>query len=201
MTPHARLLIDQFDAALGRASSAQHLAIQRQLADLVLEGAKPYSDFQRAVISGVMGRLIQRIDRRALLELSGRLAVVEDVPDDVIGQLSQSDDISVAGPVLEKSSLLSDECLLEIARAKSQDHLMAIARRARINEPVTDVLVERGNADVTRKVVANPGARLSELGFVRLVHGASTDTALAAALAARGDLPEELRPFLQPGKG
>jgi uncharacterized protein (DUF2336 family) len=199
MTLQAKLLVDQFDAALDRVSSAQHLAVQRHITDLVLAANRSYSELQQALISGVMARLIERGDRRALLELSGRLAVVEHIPADVIGQLSASDDISVAGPVLEKSSLLSDERLVDLARAKGQDHLMAIAARARINEPVTDVLVERGNADVTRKVVANPGARLSELGFVRLVHGAAADAALAAALARRADLPDELRPFLTPG--
>ena len=197
MTPTAKLLIDQFDAALSRVPSAQHLAIQRQVTDLFLGGADPYSDRQIAIFNELIGRLIERIDRRALFELSGRLAAVDKVPVDIIGRLSSSDDIAVAGPVLEKSSLLTDESLVEIAKAKSVDHLLAIAARERISESVTDVLVERGNGNVARKVVANAGARLSERGFVKVVHEARGNQALAAALAGRTDVPAELQPFLK----
>jgi hypothetical protein len=46
-------------------------------------------------------------------------------------------------------------------------------------------------------VVSNNGARLSELGFVKVVHEARTDEALASTLATRNDVPPELRPFLK----
>ena len=41
--------------------------------------------------------------------------------------------------VLQKSDLLTDATLVGIAKTKGLDHLLAIASRARINEPVTDV--------------------------------------------------------------
>ena len=62
---------------------------------------------------------------------------------------------------------------------------------------VTDVLVERGSAEVARKVVTNLGARLSDRGFVRVIQGASGNEALRAAVMLRKDLPPELLPFLQ----
>jgi uncharacterized protein (DUF2336 family) len=99
--------------------------------------------------------------------------------------------------VLEKSKVLTDENLVEIARTKGQEHLLAIAARAQVSETVTDALVERGDAHVTQKVVSNNGARLSELGFVKVVHEARTDEALASTLAHRKDVPPELRPFLK----
>jgi uncharacterized protein (DUF2336 family) len=99
--------------------------------------------------------------------------------------------------VLQKSKVLTDENLVEIARTKGQEHLLAIAARAQVSETVTDALVERGDAHVTQKVVSNNGARLSELGFVKVVHEARTDEALASTLAHRKDVPPELRPFLK----
>jgi uncharacterized protein (DUF2336 family) len=197
MTPHAELLIAQFDAALGRVSGAEQLAIQRQLTDLFLHGAASFSERQVAVFNGIMSRLIERVDRRGLIDLSLRLAPADHAPINVIGRLSTSDDIAVAGPVLEKSNVLTDEDLVAVAKTKSQDHLAAIAGRVRINEIVTDVLVERGNGEVARKVVTNPGARFSEIGFVKVVHDAGGDEALAAALALRKDVPAELLPFLK----
>jgi uncharacterized protein (DUF2336 family) len=200
MTPDAKLLISQFDAALGRLPSSQHLAIQRQVTDLFLGCAAFYSDRQAAIFNGVMGRLIERIDRRALLELSGRLAAVDNAPANVIGRLSNDNDIAIAGPVLEKSNVLTDENLVAIAKTKSQDHLSAIAGRTRIGEAITDVLVERGNPDVACKVAANAGAVFSELAFVKVIHIARGNEALAMALAKRKDVPEELQPFLQLAK-
>jgi uncharacterized protein (DUF2336 family) len=197
MTPYAEQLIAQFDAALARVSSAEQLAIQREMTDLFLGAAASYSARQVAIFDGVLGHLIERSDRRGLLEFSGRLAVVDNAPALVICRLSMSDDIAVAGPVLEKSNVLTDDNLVAVAKSKSQDHLAAIAARVRISEMVTDVLVERGNAEVARKVVANLGARFSDLGFVRVIHGANSNEALRAALALRQDVPPELLPFLQ----
>jgi uncharacterized protein (DUF2336 family) len=197
MSPYAEQLIAQFDAALARVSSAEQFAIQREMTDLFLGGAATYSARQVEIFDGVMGRLIERSDRRGLLEFSGRLAVVDNAPALVIGRLSMSDDIAVAGPVLEKSNVLTDENLVAVAKSKSQDHLFAIACRARINEIVTDILVERGNAEVARRVITNLGARFSDRGFVRVIHGANSNETLRAALAIRKDVPPELLPFLQ----
>jgi uncharacterized protein (DUF2336 family) len=200
MTPDVKLLIAQFDAALGKLPSSQHLLVQRQVTDLFLSCSAFYNERQAAILNGLMGRLIERVDRRALLDLSGRLAAVDNAPANVIGRLSSDNDIAIAGPVLEKSKVLTDENLAAIAKVKSQDHLLAIAGRKRIGEIVTDVLVERGNGDVVRKVAGNPGASFSELGFVKIVHIASGNEVLAIALACRNDVPEELQPFLELAK-
>ena len=61
--------------------------------------------------------------------------------------------IGVAGPVLARSDLLDNVTLVENARTKSQQHLLAISRRKALAETVTDVLVERGNRDVALSVV------------------------------------------------
>ncbi len=196
MSPYAEWVLTQFHAALGKASGAQRLAIQRAVIDLFLAAAS-YSERQVAMFSGVMGLLIDKLDRKALLELSSRLAAAPHAPLLVIGRLSWSDDIAVAGPVLEKSKVLGDENLVEIARTKGQDHLLAIAGREQVSESVTDALVDRGNTNVTQKVVSNSGARLSELGFAKVVHEAGSDEILAAMLAGRTDVPPELQPFLQ----
>ena len=140
MTPDAKLLIAQFDVALGKLPSTQHLAIQRQVTDLFLGCAGCYSERHAAIFNGVMGRLVERVDRRALLELSGRLAAVDNAPANVIGRLSNDNDIAIAGPVLEKSNVLTDENLVAVAKTKSQDHLLAIAARKDVPEELLPFL-------------------------------------------------------------
>lgn len=148
------------------------------------------------MFDAVFKRLTEGIEPRALIEFSGRLAGFDSAPTDIINRLSSADDVAIAGPVLEKSNLLSDETLVGVAKTKSQGHLLAIAARTRINDAVTDVLVERGNSDVKRKVTANEGALFSETGFARLVADARADKKFAGLVAKRKDIPAELQPFL-----
>jgi uncharacterized protein (DUF2336 family) len=81
-------------------------------------------------------------DVDSALQLNGKLASTEPAPADVAGRLSHHDNISVARPVLEKCTSLTDEVLVSVAKAKSQHHLLAIAGRRQINVVVTDVLVD-----------------------------------------------------------
>jgi uncharacterized protein (DUF2336 family) len=197
MIPQAQSLLDDLDATLARASNARRSQMLRQMTDLLLAGAASYPQEMVSVFDTVMRRLSEKVEPKALAELSGRLASLDSAPADLVVQLSQSDDIAVSGPVLEKSNVLGDGALVGVAKTKSQGHLLAIAGRTRINDVVTDVLVDRGNPAVRCKVTANAGALFSERGFARLVTEARNDKNLAALVVKRNDLPPELQPFLK----
>ena len=201
MTADAQSLLIEIDAVLGKVSDQRHLLMLRQMTELFLAHAGSCTEEQVAIFDAVIARLSRDIGRHGQAELASRLAAMEDAPTDTIGQLSNSDDIAVAGPVLERSNVLTDDDLTGIAKNKSQRHLLAIAGRARINDVVTDVLVDRGDAKVRHKVIDNEGAHFSESGFARLVTAASVDKQLAAKVAKRTDVPEELQPFLQMALG
>ena len=79
-------------------------------------------------------------------------------PHNVIRMLAFDDDVDVATPVLMHSERLDEASLVENARTKSQKHLFAISRRRALREPVTDVLVERGDRSVAISVAGNAGA-------------------------------------------
>lgn len=197
MTTDTPVLIAEIDAALSKASDTHRLKILRGVADLFVGGAEVFSESHVAIFDDVIGRLIEKTELPALIELSARLAPIDNAPANVIGRLAHHDDIAVAGPVLEKSHVLTDDVLAEIAGAKGPRHLAAIAGRAQIVQTVTDILVERGNSEVARKAISNLGASFSELGFVRLIGRAKTDKPLAASISSRIDMPTELGPFLK----
>lgn len=90
------------------------------------------------------------------------------------------------------SQRLSDGDLIEIAKTKGQAHLGAISERERLATALTDVLVERGDNNVVRKLVRNRGAAFSGNGFARLTERAEADDALAENLAERVDMPPQL---------
>jgi uncharacterized protein (DUF2336 family) len=182
----------EIDASLSHRSQAQVANLLQQITDWFLQGASTLSEEHVAIFDDVMGRLIERIEHEALVELSERLAPIGNAPAGVIGTLSRNDDIAVSGPVLEQSPLLTDPDLVEIAQTKSQKHLSAIAGRKTISEMVTAVLFGRGDSDVARKITENPGARISRHTYESVLRRARQDAALTIAVADRQDLPQEL---------
>ena len=196
MTQTAEALLDELDHTLKHVSGSRRLAMLRQMTDLFLVGATTYSDEVASLFDVIIKRLSEGVELRQLIELSQRLADADTVASDTVVRLSNSDDVAVAGPVLERSPALSDVDLVRIAKTKGQGHLLAIATRQRVNDVVSDVLIERGNKNVLRKVTGNNGAKISEDSFARLISEAKGDKTLAELVKTRPDIPEELRPFV-----
>jgi uncharacterized protein (DUF2336 family) len=185
-------LITELERATHSGSPERCAETLRRVTDLFLTGADRYSEDQVLLFENVLELLVKRIERRARGELSTRLALVDNAPIRIIRRLALDDEISVAEPVLRQSARLSDNDLIEIARTKSQGHLLAISARQRINDAVTDVLLDRGNRVVIHKLASNAGAHFSESGFTTLVLKAEADESLAEAVGLRLDVPSHL---------
>jgi uncharacterized protein (DUF2336 family) len=198
MTPAAQSLLAELEAALKSAPEPWRRTALRQILDLFLSGAEVYNDDQVSVFDEVMVRLMQKADRTALAEVSSKLAAVANAPVKVSGKLARHADMAVSGPMLAQAKALPDTDLVEIADKDRVDMqlLRRIAARPELNEPVTDILLKRGDAAIKRQVIQNPNARVSESGFARLVIGLNGDKTLAGAIAARSDVPPELRVWL-----
>ena len=94
--------------------------------------------------------------------------------------------------VLRRSPVLDEQALVEIARMKGQDHLLAMTERARLSPGLTDVIVQRGERDVIRRTAANAGASFSPIGYSALVKRAAKDGVLTITVGQRNDLPDRL---------
>ena len=198
MTLSAQSLVAELDTTLNKASNSKRSAMLRSVTDLFLNGAPHLSNDQIAVFDDVLIRLIENIERSALIELSTRLAPIGNAPLNIIGRLSYNDDIAVSAPVLSKSNVLSERILIDVAKTKGQFHLSAIADREKISAAVSDVLADRGGPEIALKLANNKDVCLSELGFAKLIKRAENDSELSMAVASRSDIPRELRPFLKP---
>jgi len=185
-------LIAELDEAIQSGSSDKRIVTLRRVTDLLLNHADQYGPEQIELFDDVLLRLMGHIETRVLAELGERLAPIATAPLGVIRHLANHDEITVAGPVLKDSKRLSPPDLVQIASAKSQDHLLAISQRAEIDETVTDVLVDRGNSEVARKIAVNSGARFSQTGFATLVRRAEHDDMLAELAGQRADMPPQL---------
>jgi hypothetical protein len=197
----AHSIIAELEDAVRGGSSARRVETLRQVTDLFLHDGNRLSDDQVRVFDDVLCLLIARVETRARAELSRRLAPIDYAPFEVIQYLAWDDDIAVAGDVLTHSSRLSADALVEIAGIKGQDHLLAISARDNLPEAVTDVIVDRGEPKVLRRLANNATARFSEAGYSGIVARAEGDDELVEILGLRLDLPIEfLRDLLRRAK-
>jgi uncharacterized protein (DUF2336 family) len=184
-------LIEQLEDAIGHKDIRYRAETLRRVTDLFLSGAGGFSSDQVALFDEVMTRLIEEIDVSARAAFGSRLATIAAAPRGVMRGLALDDAVEVAGPVLTHCESLDDDTLVAGARTKSQQHLLAISRRKVLNEPVTDVLVERGDRDVAVSTAENTGARFSEFGYSTLVSRAQGDGELALAIWVRPEIPRQ----------
>ncbi|NYG44453.1 uncharacterized protein (DUF2336 family) [Bradyrhizobium sp. IAR9] len=195
-------IIEEVESAIRAGSAEKGLETARRVTDLFLSSAGKFDDEQIALFDEVLERLIGTIELRALADMGARIALAEisaqlapiaQAPPSVIRRLASNDEIRIAGPVLQESARLDDGELVKIASSKGEPHLLAVAGRWWLKEIVTDALLARRYPSVSRRLAANPGARVSGNGFAVLIGQAEADPELAVSVGVRVDLPSELR--------
>jgi hypothetical protein len=197
----AHSIIAELEDAVRDGTSARRVKTLRRVTDLFLNDGERLSEEQVKVFDDVLCLLIARVETRARAELSKRLAPVDYAPFEVIQHLASDDEIEVAGEVLAHSSRVTTETLIKVASTKGQDHLLAISGRSELPEEVTDVIVDRGEVRVIRRLANNAGARFSQSGYSGMVARAEADDELVEILGLRIDLPIKfLRDLLRRAK-
>jgi uncharacterized protein (DUF2336 family) len=184
-------LIEELNRAVKTGGERERLRILQRIADLFTAGSCGYSGEHIALFDDVLQELAADVETEVRARLANQLAHLDNAPPKFIRALAFDDEITVAEPVLTHSQQLNDADLIENASSKSQKHLLAIAKRIKLTEAVTDVLVERGNRAVLDTVARNSGARISLAGYGTLARRAREDRNLTLALGARGDLPRQ----------
>lgn len=195
---HSGSIIAELEDAVKSGSPERRVNTLRRVTDLFLHDGERLNDEQIKVFDDVLCLLTDRIEIRAKAELGRRLAAVNYAPHDIIQHLAGDDDIAVAEEVLIKSSLLDRATLVDIVRTRSQEHLFAISGRSDLSSDVTDVIVDRGERRVIRRLAGNASAQFSDAGFAGMVAHAEADDELTEILGMRPDLPvHSLRSLLQ----
>jgi uncharacterized protein (DUF2336 family) len=188
VVPH-ETLISTVENALKHGAATDRVEALRYVGDLFEFGSEQFTDHQVAEFDDILMRLVAEVEISARVMLANRFAPIRNAPPALIRNLAFDDAIDVAGPILTRSERLGRAALIENAKTKSQQHLLAISRRASLEEAVTDILVERGDRQVVQSTAANPGAKFSEGGFAKLVERSEGDDNLAICVGARPDVP------------
>lgn len=185
-------LMSELEDALQNGAPERRVVLLRRITDLFLSDANRLNEEQVGVFDEILTHLAHRIEERVLSQISLKFAPVSNAPRNMISLLANDDNIAVAGPVLAQSDRIAERDLVEIARSKSQTHLLAIAIRTQLSEEITDILIERGDKRVVGKLARNTGARFSKDGYVSIVNRAEGDDELSENLGLRIDIPLSL---------
>jgi len=188
----AQSLIPELEHVIARGSLERRTKTVQRIANLFVDSAAHFNEEHVGLFDDVLTRLATEIESKARTALAAQLAPIENAPRRLMRDFARDDDISVAGPVLLQSPRLADDDLIDVARSKSQAHLLAISERKDVSATVTDVLVARGDDDVVHNVAGNRSARFSDGGLSALVERAHDDGALAEAIGSRDDIPPHL---------
>ena len=128
---------------------------------------------------------------RVRTSLSEAVREMPDGPRDIILRLAHDPEVMVCQPVILLSPMLTQEDLIAlIASGPPPSTVMAVARRPRINEAVSDAIVGVADPAAIRALLCNPTAQIRE----------ATLDALAAQSEEHPDWQEPLvrRPYLPP---
>jgi uncharacterized protein (DUF2336 family) len=181
--------VAEVEEAIASKDSTRRVDTLRRLTSLFVDQEPQLNDGHVEIFDEVILRLSRDLEQKARLDLSEKFSELTRAPRKVIRSLAFDMDSAIATPVLERSPRLDEDDLVMIARARGQDHLLAISKRSTLSERVTDVLVHRGDQVVVRSVAGNDGARFSEGGLTQLLDKAREDETLQSALKLRQDIP------------
>ncbi len=162
-----------------------------RIADLFLQGAANFRAEHIDLFDGVLIGLVPQTEIAARAELAKRLSLLTNAPRGLVGQLAREDEIVIAGPLLRRSPLIDEQALIEIARTKSQEHLLAMTERPALSPGLTDVIIRRGDRDVVRRTAKNSGAAFSQSGYLALIKRAGQDGVLTLTVGQRDDLSDQ----------
>jgi hypothetical protein len=168
-------------------SSDSRRQLLNAVTDLFLLDQEP-SDLAKEHYGEIAMHSLSNLESDARKGYAEQVATVPTLPHKVAVTLAGDTNADVARLVLTLSPVLTDTDLAAIAVSQSQQHLVAIAERARLSEGLTDILVERGDRTVLHTVSANEGAQFSDTGFERLLERGGDDSDIATALSQRSDL-------------
>jgi len=171
-------------------SSQRRRELLREVTDVFFV-EKLDSPSQTAAFDDILQKLSIKMEEAVRVELAERFATSGDAPPGLMRMLAL-DAPAVARPVLERSSSLSEQDLVDVARSRGQEHLRAMSGRADLTERVTDAIISTADDDTLGVLVRNDSAVLSRASHEALVDRAAQNPELQEAVVDRTSLPADL---------
>ena len=164
-----------------RADAADKIAAQFSSGSL--------TESERKLAEDIFRIMVQDAEERVRAALSSNLKDALDLPSEVAKTLATDLSDSVALPMIQFSSALSDADLVEIVRNQGGARTRAVAERPDVSVEVSDAIVEHGDEDAVVALVSNTGAKISEQSLDRVVEAYGDNERIQDPLVHRPTLP------------
>jgi uncharacterized protein (DUF2336 family) len=168
------------------APRARTALIQR-LCEIVSWPETRIPSYERQLAADILVGLLRTSNLELRQRCAQGLVRVNDAPKALLRYLAR-DDISVAQPLLENGAGFDDADLIATVRGGISWHWLAIAKRRNLSEPITDALLQTGDAAVVEAVLRNTTARLSTQGIDLAVAKSRQAPKLPSLLVGRTEL-------------
>lgn len=146
---------------------------------------------ERELAQEILGYLVHDTAAHVRATLSRCLGDVVDAPHDIILALARDID-EVAQPVLESSSVLTDEDMVELVVGGSAAKQRAIAGRPNLGPSVCEAVAWAGDKNAVIALVANEGIIVRPDILEKIVDRYPADEDVLDPMASRADLPGTL---------
>lgn len=143
---------------------------------------------ERQIAEDIFRVMLRDASVRVRQALAESLKENPEVPHDVAASLAKDVD-EVAMPVVEFSSVLTDQDLIEIVRTRDSAVQKVVAGRKGVSEDVADALADSGDEEVVATLVSNQTAKIAESTFGKVLDKFSDSELVKNPLAQRGELP------------
>ena len=147
-------------AKLLQDPNSENRAIAARKVAATFEGAE-LSDKERAIAEDIFRVMLNDAAERVRQALSESLKDNPIVPHDVAATLAK-DVEAVAMPMIESSTVLTDQDLVEIVRTRGVEVQQAVAGRKSVSEEVVGALVDTENETVVATLVSNNNRSLHD---------------------------------------
>ncbi len=176
-----------FNALTNDPDSVECAELMRNMAKLFRHVVDRCDDEQIAKYDEVLCQLAEIVEAEARADVAEMLAPLSRAPGSVVIMLA-NDKIEVAAPLLEFSSVLSDDDLIEIVQAQSEGHRFAIAGRNPVTDRVGSEIVKCGDNATVLRLVENENAEIGDGTGGSLLKRAGKDREIAMGLGLRRDI-------------
>jgi uncharacterized protein (DUF2336 family) len=146
------------------------------------------SDAERRMAEDIFRLMMRDLEVKVRKSLSDSIKLSPDLPRDVA--LAMANDVAeIALPVIEASSVLTDDDLINIISSKPAEYQVAVAARAQVSEAVSEALVATDNEAVVERLVSNDGAQIADTTLTRVLDKFGHIQRIAHPMATRSVLP------------
>lgn len=174
---------------LSNSLNSDHHSVANHLVEVIKTlGTDPRSSHLHLIAKELLRAIVREIEVPIRATIAAKLCDDASVSKELVKILA-NDQIEVAWCVLEGSSSLNDEDLVEIATSQTPRHRLAIAKRKVVSALVSSSLICFGEKETIGSVLQNPNADLSERAFEQICVVAKRHPELQELLVKRHDLP------------